>query len=238
MKSKMPPETLELLKMYEEEWRFRQTTLWKRITQFTILNFFITTLPFTRKKFPWLEDLTDILGSALLFPIIGLIMALLTFCFYIAEANRLNTLHEAIMNIRLSYFPCCFCRDGLIFFPWQYTTNKHKGIISKILLRIARLVSWIISRLKIAPKDKILSEIPPKGWNFVELNMVVTVSSILLFFQIVLFIIVFLFFGIIPFLSFIYNAICNIVNNANVFSPHFTVQFIKDFIGVGLTMYF
>ncbi|MCL2568987.1 MAG: hypothetical protein FWE12_06115 [Oscillospiraceae bacterium] len=71
-----------LLGTYYDEWKFRNDNFWKRMIQFFVIIFFVSTFPISVSVFEGLDGI-DLSGVALwVFPVagIGLSLCLLAFC--------------------------------------------------------------------------------------------------------------------------------------------------------------
>lgn len=91
---------LELLKLYWDEWKFRQEGLWKRIIQFMIIIFFTSTLPITISGFS--ISLPNV--SLFIFPLVGLLLTLFFLWFCLSESTRINSIDSLIKQILKDYF--------------------------------------------------------------------------------------------------------------------------------------
>ena len=101
---------MELLKIYFEEWKFRQENLWKRMTSFFIIIFFVSTLTITAYMFSGLS-IPDISPS--FFPICGLILSMLYLWYCFAESHRINAIDELAREIIKTNFPSKYTKRGL-----------------------------------------------------------------------------------------------------------------------------
>lgn len=81
---------LELLKLYDAEWKFRQENLWKKKVQFFIIIFFTSTLPVSIKIFDDSEKILIPDNLSILFPIVGIFLTIFFLWFCLAEAYRLK----------------------------------------------------------------------------------------------------------------------------------------------------
>lgn len=105
----MQSDKIELLRLYWDEWKFRQEALWKRIIQFMIIIFFTSTLPITISAFS--VSLPNI--SLLLFPIIGLLLIAFFLWFCLCEAVRINAIDSFIKQIMKDSFPEKYVKTSL-----------------------------------------------------------------------------------------------------------------------------
>jgi len=110
----MEDKNLFLLNIYWEEWKFRQENLWKRIIQFYVIIFFVSTLPITVKVF----DRVDIsfFNYLLTFPIAGLLLTLFFLWFCLSESSRINSVDDKIKKIINDNYPEKYQKSKLIPF--------------------------------------------------------------------------------------------------------------------------
>lgn len=113
----MQNDCLELLKLYWEEWKFRQEGLWKRMIQFMIIIFFTSTLPITISAFS--ISLPNV--SLLIFPIVGLLLVVFFLWFCLSEAVRINAIDSIIKQILEDSFPEKYVKTSL-----KSLTNHQK----------------------------------------------------------------------------------------------------------------
>lgn len=88
--------SLEIVKIYFDEWKYRHENFWKRLTQFAIITFFTSSMPITYRVFGRLE-LPSI--SMLFFPICGIILAFVSCVFCLSEYKRLDAVGNTIKRI-------------------------------------------------------------------------------------------------------------------------------------------
>lgn len=96
---------IELLKIYYDEFKFRQETVWKRRIQFFVIIFFISTFPTASKVIsPDKDYLPDI--NYILFPVIGIILTLFFAWYSLAEAVRIKSVDSIIKKIIDDHYFC------------------------------------------------------------------------------------------------------------------------------------
>lgn len=87
---------IELLQIYYDEWKFRQESLWKRLIQFFVIIFFVTTLPVTINAF---GKITLPAIPLVVFPILGIALSLFFTLFFLCEAARINAVNRKVYTI-------------------------------------------------------------------------------------------------------------------------------------------
>lgn len=105
----MQSDNIELLKLYWDEWKFRQEGLWKRIIQFMIIIFFTSTLPITISNFS--ISLPKI--SLFTFPIVGILLTLFFLLFCLSESVRIKAIDTLIKQILSNSFPEDYVKKSL-----------------------------------------------------------------------------------------------------------------------------
>lgn len=132
---------MELLKLYQDEWKFRHDGFWKRITQFFVIDFFASTLPITIRIF----NTTIPKIPLLIFPAVGFLLALLLLWYSLAEGYRINANNDRI-NALLMCFPSEYQRTGKLkrFF------NKKKEPLKIFYWPIAFCVPIVLFILEFA----------------------------------------------------------------------------------------
>lgn len=113
----MQNDYLELLKLYWDEWKFRQENLWKRMIQFMIIIFFTSTLPITISAFS--ISLPNV--SLLLFPIVGLLLIVFFLWFCLSETVRIGAIDSKVKQILKDIFPEEYVKTSL-----KSLTNPQK----------------------------------------------------------------------------------------------------------------
>lgn len=127
---------IELLKIYYEEWKFRQENLWKRMILFFVIIFFVSTLPTTAYMFDGLR-LPKV--SAAIFPICGLLLSVFYIWYCFAESYRINAVNNLMKKIIEANFSVEYTKMGLTSFL------EHKGGNKKLPLKIFtwRMAIWV-----------------------------------------------------------------------------------------------
>ena len=144
---------IELLKIYYEEWRFRQENLWKRMISFFIVIFFISTLPVTSPVVARMFE--NLIGSEsfsipenvqLFFPICGMVLSIFFLWYCVAEAKRIEAVDKLTKKIikknfpteyRKRKFPCKTYQIRMsIWIPFVLTVFEIVAAITMIILII------------------------------------------------------------------------------------------------------
>lgn len=125
---------LELLKIYYEEWKFRQENLWKRMRLFFVAIFLVSTLPITAYMFDGLK-LPQV--SAMIFPICGLVLSVFYIWYCLAESYRINAVDNLIKRIIRANYPIEYTKTDLVLLAH----HTEKKILYKIFTW--RMVIWI-----------------------------------------------------------------------------------------------
>ena len=121
---------LELLKLYYEEWKFRQENLWKRIIQFFVIIFFTSTLPISIKVFDSSNEIVIPNKLLIFFPIAGIFLTIFFLWFCLAESIRINTNDTKIKLIINNLFPPAYGKNGLV--PLIYRSRDVLPIFKKL----------------------------------------------------------------------------------------------------------
>jgi len=155
-----PSESIQILNMYFEEWKYRHENFWKRLTQFTAVIFFTNTLPITFRIF---ENLTLPNMPMLFFPICGAVLSVLCLLFCWSENSRLVAVDKTIKRILGDGFgekylkddPALFNNDArnqrlkkLSFFKWRIGTWVPL-VMTILQLALSGLVIYLIAAQKI-----------------------------------------------------------------------------------------
>ena len=98
-----PEMEMELLKIYIDEWKFRQDSLWRRITQFFVIIFFVSTLPVTVAALSEKVILPDIPKA--IFPLCGIALSIFFVWFCFSEAHRIAAIDSRCKEIIKNNFP-------------------------------------------------------------------------------------------------------------------------------------
>ena len=101
---------IELLKLYWDEWKFRQEGLWKRILQFFVINFFVSTLPISIKLFS--ISLPKV--SLLIFPIVRMMLTVFFLWFCLSESIRITSIDTKIKKIICDLFSEQYAKTTLV----------------------------------------------------------------------------------------------------------------------------
>lgn len=109
---------IELLKIYYDEFKFRQETLWKRRIQFFVIIFLVSTFPTVSKMIsPNNDYLPNI--SYILFPLTGIILTIFFVWYSVAEAVRIKSIDSIIRKI---------IDDNYLRYSKNHPDNKLKSI--------------------------------------------------------------------------------------------------------------
>lgn len=92
---------IKLLELYYAEWKFRVENFWKRLIQFFVIIFFVSTFPITVNLWNGLY----IPGYQLIFPCAGILMTFLFLWFALSDATRINSSNLRIKTIIRDVFP-------------------------------------------------------------------------------------------------------------------------------------
>ena len=112
----------DLLTIYYDEWKFRQENFWKRIIQFFVIIFFISTFPITFDYF-YHGPLPDSIDMVV-FPIVGIGANIFFFIFCLSESYRINSIDDKIKRI-ISDTYSCYSKNRLL------PLNKEKAAAGK-----------------------------------------------------------------------------------------------------------
>ncbi|SHN88504.1 hypothetical protein [Desulfitobacterium chlororespirans] len=126
---------LFLLNLYFEEWKFRQENLWKRILQFFVVIFFVSTLPLTIGIFNGVK-LPQI--SVIMFPIAGILLTLFFLWFCLAESIRINTIDGKIKRIMADHYPEEYVKNELVPLTKPYQKKEKTWAIFRW-----RMAIWV-----------------------------------------------------------------------------------------------
>jgi len=121
----MSDKIISILGFYYEEWKFRQENLWKRIIQFFIIIFFVSTFPIT---IGILNGISIPKIPLVVFPIIGIILSLFFLLFCLSESSRINSIDYKIKLIIQNEFPN-YAKNNLIPFNKKYIGKKDACFI-------------------------------------------------------------------------------------------------------------
>ena len=109
-------DAINIVNFYFDEWKYRHENFWKRLTQFSVITFFTSTLPITFRLFDDLK-LPDI--SLLFFPICGFVLAIVCLIFCLAENSRMVATDLTIKRIVKDKLGACYEKEPGTFFRWR-----------------------------------------------------------------------------------------------------------------------
>lgn len=153
----MEASKMDLLKMYWDEWKFRQEGLWKRIIQFSIVIFFTSTMPITARALN--VEVPSV--SLSVFPVAGIVLTVFFYWFCLCEASRINTIDAKIKWIISDLFSQKYSKTDLL--PFSKKTvflmpllRSHMSLwvpalLSALHLFIAVFMLYVISTGKLPP---------------------------------------------------------------------------------------
>ncbi len=133
-------DTINVLNIYFDEWKYRHENFWKRLTQFTVIIFFISTLPITFRLFNNLK-LPNI--SLLFFPICGFVLSIVCLIFCLAENSRLVATDKTIKRIVKDKLGACYEKEQVSFFRWRIGTWVPL-VITILQIGLSALVIYLI----------------------------------------------------------------------------------------------
>lgn len=117
-KEKQNINTIELLNIYYDEWKYRLDRFRKQMTQSFIVIFFVITLPISISFFNNIKIPNAI--PLLLFPISGLCLSFVFLFYCLSESSRIATLRNKITLIIIDNFP-----DKYLKYPHSQNSSKH-----------------------------------------------------------------------------------------------------------------
>lgn len=88
-------EIISLLSIYEEEWRYRDSAWFSRMFKMNFISFITILIPYLEEYFK--IKLPNV--SNAVFPIIGIVIATLSFVFSLMYARRLKAIGDSIWNL-------------------------------------------------------------------------------------------------------------------------------------------
>lgn len=142
----MADNATDILTLYHNEWIYRHENFWKRLTHFSVLIFFTTTLPITFRVF---GDLALPKIPLLIFPLCGAFLTLLFLMFSLSENSRLIATSKTIDKIIKSTYGDKFVREDLTLFQ----SSKIDKSVQKLPFfrwRIGTLVPIVLSLMQLA----------------------------------------------------------------------------------------
>lgn len=153
----MEPGKMDLLRMYWDEWKFRQEGLWKRIIQFSIVIFFTSTMPITARALN--VEVPSV--SLAVFPVAGIVLTAFFYWFCLCEASRINTIDAKIKGIISDLFSPKYAKTDLLPFSKETAflmplLRAHMSLwvpalLSALHLFIAGFMLYVISTGKLPP---------------------------------------------------------------------------------------
>lgn len=129
-------DTINILNIYFDEWKYRHENFWKRLNQFSVVIFFTNTLPITFRLFDNLK-LPNI--SLLFFPICGFVLALVCLIFCLAENSRLVATDKTIKRIVAEKLGACYKKEPISLFE----NDKRNKRIFKLPFFRWRIGTWV-----------------------------------------------------------------------------------------------
>lgn len=145
---KEPPtndQKIELIKVYHEEWRFRQEHVWKKLVRFVVIIFFASTMPITIGLFPGVEIPEKL--PLYLFPVLGIILTTFFLISSLADSARIKTVDTLIRKIVEDVFPAGYNKNGLV--P-LLNDRKKKRRWNPLDMRMGVWIPVLISAIEIA----------------------------------------------------------------------------------------
>lgn len=133
---------LQIANMYFDEWRYRHENYWKRLIQLSIITFFATSLPVSFQVFGNLK-LPEI--SLLLFPVCGVVLALLCLVLCLSESSHLS----AIAKVRKRIIQVQFGNDFFPDFISLHISVWFPIVLTILQIALAVLMVWTILQGKI-----------------------------------------------------------------------------------------
>lgn len=125
-----------LLQIYFDEWKFRQESLWKRMIQFLVINFFITTMPITVTAFSGVKLPSSV--GFYVYPICGIAISVIFFVFCLSESYRINSIDRLCKKIISDTLPK-YEKRGLVSFD---NAKADRGVMAPKLFQKPMAV-WV-----------------------------------------------------------------------------------------------
>lgn len=112
MSTEAKTDKVELLKLFYEDWKFRQENLWKKFMQFFVIIFFTSTLPisisvFNNARLPELDY------AIFIFPVSGIFLTIFLLWYCISEAVRIKAIDDKIQGIICECFGEKYKKSGM-----------------------------------------------------------------------------------------------------------------------------
>jgi len=92
-----------LLETYYDEWKFRNEGLWKRIIQFFVIIFFVSTFPISVRVFERLDGVDLSIISSWIFPVMGTVLSICLFIFCLVEGAKMLLVALEIKKIKAEF---------------------------------------------------------------------------------------------------------------------------------------
>lgn len=134
---------IELIKVYHEEWQFRQGHVWKKFVLFVVVIFFASTMPITVGLFPGLEIPEKL--SLYWFPVLGIILTFFFLASNLADAARMSTLDTLIRKIVGDVYPAKYNKKGL-----DPLLGKNKNRWNPFNMRMSVWFPFLVAVVEIA----------------------------------------------------------------------------------------
>lgn len=139
--------SLEIVKMYFDEWKYRHENFWKRLTQFAIITFFTSSMPITYRIF---QSIVLPRISMLFFPVCGIILALVSWLFCLSEYKRLEAVNNRMNSIIKTKLGEGYAKQELTDKKLRERIFNARigiwlpGTIMVMQMALAGLIIWII----------------------------------------------------------------------------------------------
>ena len=137
---------IELLKLYYEEWKFRQEELWKKAIQLLVIIFFTSTLPITISVFGSIS-ISNI--PMWVFPGFGILLTFFFLWYFLSKSLRINAIDAKRKRVIEMVFGNGFTDDDLLPFLERNRENKKEPLII-FKWRMSIWVPVILSAIEIA----------------------------------------------------------------------------------------
>jgi len=115
-KSKMSTEAkvdkIELLKLFYEDWKFRQENLWRKFTKFFVIIFFTSTLPVSISVFNDAR-LPELDFAIFIFPVSGIFLTIFLLWYCLSESVRIKAVDDKIQDIICECFGAKYTKCGM-----------------------------------------------------------------------------------------------------------------------------
>ena len=141
-----PEHWIELLKLYYDEWKFREEDLWKKAVQMLIVIFFTSTLPITIGVFGGVN-----IGNIplYLFPVSGILLTIFFLVFYLSNSLRIKAVDQKRRKIISMVYGHAFSSYDLP--PLLKKSKKSSRIFrARITIWVPVVLSLILLGISIA----------------------------------------------------------------------------------------